>query len=337
MVYTPSIPRTWAKLRLADIIVDGQDGIISIPGAPTYTPPYSERRVADTVYIRNREEGYTRRVRQKLDANGGLSSSLQFKTKYGTTTVVTRIVSAKLDEYRRDLAAGNAGLTGQLMDKAGNTGIQTLAAAFLQMHNAPASIGNANDLSTANAVSTPAAPSRKRQRLPSPPPEAAVMHHPAHTYATGFAQGQDYPQAYRVSQHASCVTQPQQQQQPLPYRPYQFPHQQSQLQQLPQMQQYPFQASMLQPTMLQPLMLQPPVPFVPPKMEQRCCLPQLGPQRAPQLPLQRRFPTQPLSSPHPYTSAPTPPQPLVSSGLVSSPNRHKPLLSAVSQPVIVID
>ena len=345
-VYTPSIPRTWAKPRLADIIVDGQDGINSIPGAPTYTkPPYSERTIADTVYIQNHEEGYTRRVRQKLDAHGGLSSSLQFKTKYGTTTVVTRILRTEMDEYHRDLAAGTAGLTGQLMDTAGNSGIQTLAAAFLHMHNTPASIvgaKGANGAHSANAVA-PAAPSRKRQRLPSPPPEAvmyplpAYPAPPAHAYATGFAPRQEYSQAYRVPPHQQHQHQQQHQQkqhqpqrQPLHYRPYPYPLQQvQQLQQQQhlQIQQYPL------PTPMQYVSQFPQLPQFPHFQPQHAMQPSSQLPMRP--PVQQRFSVHPSSSP-PYTSTPVPLQALVSSGPVSSPNRHKPL-PTVTQPVIIID
>ncbi len=145
-LYTTSIPRTWAKPRLADIIVDGQDGINSIPGAPMcrrhrINTPYTERNVDGTFYINNRAEGYNRRIRNKVDARGGLSSSLQFGTKYGTTTVVTRIRKEMLNEYHRDVANDSAGLTGQLMNKdPNNIGVKTLAAAFLQMQSVPESI-----------------------------------------------------------------------------------------------------------------------------------------------------------------------------------------------------
>lgn len=141
--YVPVVPRTWVKPKLAEIIVDGQDGIESIPGAPAprrrrfTAAPYTELTSQGALYIHNRAEGYTRRIRQQPDARGGLSSSLQFETAYGTTTVVTRVRREMVDAFNRDVTHGTAGLTGQLMDKERNGAVGAFATAFAQLQSVP--------------------------------------------------------------------------------------------------------------------------------------------------------------------------------------------------------
>ncbi len=213
------IPGTWAKPRLADVIVDGQDGINSIRGGPEcrrINTPYSERAVDGVLYIHNRTEGYSRRIRQTVDGRGCLSSSLQFPSKYGTTTVVTRISRDKVDEYQRDLQAGTAGLTGQLMNKdARNSGVQTLAAAFLQMHStpsAPAAIAHAQQQQhhpQSRPLSPPITPPlqhgipwEQQPRVYYPAPPSAIIHEPNPGRHAAHYQQQQQRQEQQEQVHA---------------------------------------------------------------------------------------------------------------------------------------